>query len=539
MKDQIDHLHELGAPASVINSTVPFEVQKNRIERAIRGELKLLYVSPERFQNDVFRSALRQMQVSLFAVDEAHCVSLWGHDIRPDYLRLRKVVAELHKPQVIALTATATPAVRTDILQQLGIEDAVPIVSGFDRPNLYLEVREPATVAEKIHSILELCAWQPSGIIYAGTRRNVEDIHRTLQRAGINAAAYHAGLTMPERKAVQERFMSRQAGIIVATNAFGMGIDRSDVRFVVHADIPQSLEAYYQEIGRAGRDGEPARCLLLFNYADKWIPESFIDSSHPPPEYLRDTFARLASSQSAMVVGDQWKRISGSYDQRFHAAVSLLQRAGYLERINSANGRGIRILRPSDRQLSAFNFEELERRRQFEFRKLAVMLQYASRFKRHCFRSYTLRYFGEWSKVKVCDNCSRCAPHKYAKAAKQTQNSDKRPVAETMPAGDPGRSTVVALKILSCVLRAQERIGREKVAKILAGSNDASIKDYRSLTTYGILSDYSISAIVSMIDHLIGEGYMEGGDGYRPVVRVSIRGREVLKDRSPISIPGV
>ncbi|HLQ75730.1 MAG TPA: ATP-dependent DNA helicase RecQ, partial [Terriglobia bacterium] len=476
MKDQVDHLEELGIPASVVNSTVPRHIQHDRIEDAISGKLKILYVAPERFQNDEFRAALKRLRVSLFAVDEAHCVSTWGHDFRPDYLRLRKVIAELGHPPVIALTATATPAVREDIVKQLAIEGAVEIISGFDRSNLYLEVRETSTVAEKVRAIISLCAGAKTGIIYAGTRRNVEDIHRSLRRNGIDAVAYHAGLSTIERKAVQERFMSREAGIIVATNAFGMGIDRSDVRFVVHADIPDSVEAYYQEIGRAGRDGEPAQCLLLFSYADKWIPELFIDASHPPADYLKQTFAKLLSTGEPVVVGEPWKKVTARMDQRFHAAVSLLQRAGYVERVHSANGSGVRILKFKDRELAGFNFEELERRREFEYRKLGVMLQYASRFKKHCYRSFILRYFGEWSRVRECGNCSRCAPDKRVELAPQHEPLKE---ATVMPAAPKAKaaaaiasedSTVVALKVLSCILRAKEQLGRGKIAKILAGS---------------------------------------------------------------------
>jgi ATP-dependent DNA helicase RecQ len=532
MKDQVDHLHELGVPASVINSTVPRDIQRDRIEDAIEGKLKILYIAPERFQNDEFRAALKRLRVSLFAVDEAHCVSMWGHDFRPDYLRLRRIIAELGKPPVVALTATATPAVREDIVKQLAIEGAVEIISGFDRSNLYLEVRETSTVAEKVRAIASLCVTAKTGIVYAGTRKNVEDIHRSLKRNGVNAVAYHAGLSTSERKAVQDRFMSGEAGVIVATNAFGMGIDRPDLRFVVHADIPDSVEAYYQEIGRAGRDGKPAQCLLLFNYADKWIPELFIDASHPPADFLVQTFGRLLSAGTPVVVGEAWKKVTARMDQRFHTAVSLLQKAGYVERIHASNGSGVRILRPKDRQLSEFNFEELDRRRDFEYRKLAVMLQYASRFKKHCYRSFILRYFGEWSKVRDCGNCSRCAPDKRVELQVQPQPQPQpKPLSEPSAVVAAEEPTVITLKVLSCILRAKEQLGRGKVAKILAGSEDASIEEFRTLTTYGILSTYPIRAITEIIDNLIAEGYVDAGIGLRPVIGVTPKGRQFLKDR--------
>ena len=416
MKDQVDQLASLGLPATVINSTVPRDQQRKRLEQAIAGRIKLLYVAPERFQNDEFRQALSGTTISLFAVDEAHCISLWGHDFRPDYLRLKHVLRDLKSPPVLALTATATPAVRKDILHQLGIEDAPQIVSGFDRPNLYLEVREVSTAAEKIRSIVELSRWARLGIVYAGTRKNVEDIHGSLRRAGVDAVAYHAGLSTGDRKSVQERFMNSSECVIVATNAFGMGIDRSEVRYVIHADIPDSVEAYYQEIGRAGRDGAPARCLLLFSYADKWIPEFFIDSSNPPPEIVRYVFSKVCRAGRTEVVGDAWRKLSNTNDHRFHASVALLQRYGYIEKIQSQEGRGVRILKSDDSALRGVNFEELEAKREFEYKKFGVMLNYASRFRKHCYRSFILSYFGEWNRARNCENCSRCAPGKYPRA---------------------------------------------------------------------------------------------------------------------------
>jgi ATP-dependent DNA helicase RecQ len=547
MKDQVDQLNHLGLPATVINSSVSREQQRSRLEQAIAGKIKLLYIAPERFQNDEFKAALARTNVSLFAVDEAHCVSLWGHDFRPDYLRLRRAISALKSPPVLALTATATPTVRRDILTQLGIEGAPEIVSGFDRPNLYLEVREVSTNAEKIRSIIELARWAPLGIVYAGTRKNVEDIHANLRRAGIDTAAYHAGLALPERKAVQDKFMSASQCVIVATNAFGMGIDRSEVRFVAHADIPDSVEAYYQEIGRAGRDGDDARCLLLFSYADKWIPEFFIDSSHPPAEILKYVFGKLCRSGERDILGDPWRKLSATRDHRFHASITLLHRYGYLERIQTRDGRGVRILKPNDTGLHGINFDELEARREFEYKKFGVMLNYASRFRKHCYRSFILSYFGEWSRNRQCGNCSRCTPAKYPR-------NQTRPIAAVVPPArravqqppsSPARAvagdsaTIVALKIISCVLRVQQKLGREKVAKILAGSEDSSVKDYRSLSTYGLLSTYSIKSVTDMIDFLIAENYIAQEPGFRPSIYVTPKGEIFLKERPEIAMPGV
>jgi ATP-dependent DNA helicase RecQ len=536
MKDQVDQLNHLGLPATLINSTISREQQRSRLQQAIAGKIKLLYIAPERFQNDDFRGGLSRTRVSLFAVDEAHCISLWGHDFRPDYLRMRSVVKDLKSPPVLALTATATPAVRRDILTQLGIEGATQVVSGFDRPNLYLEVREVATTAEKIRGIVELARWAPLGIVYAGTRKNVEEIHGSLRRGGIETAAYHAGLSIADRKAVQERFMNSPECVIVATNAFGMGIDRRQVRFVVHADIPDSVEAYYQEIGRAGRDGDPARCLLLFNYADKWIPEFFIDSSHPPADILKYVFGKVCRSGAREIVGDSWRKLSQTKDHRFHASLALLQRYGYLEKIQNQSGRGVRILKPNDTALSGINFQDLEARRQFEYKKFGVMLNYASRFRKHCYRSFILSYFGEWNRSRDCGNCSRCNTQKYPRGAR-LEKIETKPRAIMPPPTES--STIVALKILSCVLRVHQKLGREKLAKILAGSEDVSVESYRSLSTYGLLSNYSIKAVVGLIDYLIRENYIAQEEGVRPSIYVTTKGQVFLKERPSIQIPGV
>jgi ATP-dependent DNA helicase RecQ len=380
--------------------------------------------------------------------------------------------------------------------------------------------------------------------VYAGTRKNVEETYASLKRAGIEASAYHAGLTPLQRKEVQDRFMSASQCVIVATNAFGMGIDRQEVRFVVHADIPDSVEAYYQEIGRAGRDGGPARCLLLFNYADKWIPEFFIDSSHPPPDILKYVFNKLCRSGEQTIVGDRWRKLSSTNDHRFHSSVILLQRYGFLEKIHTSEGRGVRILKPDDTALAGLNFQELELRREFEYKKFNVMLNYASRFKRHCFRSFILSYFGEWSRSRDCSNCSRCAPAKHPKieqgiaaVAVASSTGGRRSLSSRGSASES--ATIIGLKILSCVLRVQQKLGREKVAKILAGSEDSSIQDYRGVSTYGLLSGYSIRTVTEMIDFMISENYIALEPGMRPSIYVTPKGETFLKERPSIDIPGV
>jgi ATP-dependent DNA helicase RecQ len=294
MKDQVDALEARGLPATFVNSTLTGSQISDRISRAIRGDIKLLYVAPERFDAGVTAERLRDAGVSLLAVDEAHCISEWGHDFRPSYLRISQVREKLGNPPTIALTATATPHVRTDIIAQLKLESPKTIITGFDRKNLSYHVLPTRNEQEKDDALVHLLKTNEGlAVVYASTRKAVERITGVLDRARIPAAAYHAGLDDERRHEVQDAFMTEKVRAIVATNAFGMGIDKPNVRIVVHYAMPGTLEAYYQEAGRAGRDGKPGNCYLLHSFPDRFTHEFFIKGNYPEQALVEEVYALL------------------------------------------------------------------------------------------------------------------------------------------------------------------------------------------------------------------------------------------------------
>jgi RecQ family ATP-dependent DNA helicase len=296
MKDQVDELTRRSIPATFINSSLSLQEQQERIGRCLRGEVRLLYVAPERFQSASFLDMLRRVKVARLAVDEAHCISQWGHDFRPDYRRLRKFRADMGDPPVTALTATATPRVQTDIVECLGLKPAeVDLhVRGFDRPNFSLRVVHARREETKIDFLREfLHRERGAGIIYVGTRRAAEEVADAIADVEPSHIVYHAGLEPEERTRAQEAFLQGKVRVAVATVAFGMGIDKADIRFVHHYHFPGSVEEYYQEIGRAGRDGLPAQCALLYSASDRYLREFFIDLSHPTREQVQAVYEAL------------------------------------------------------------------------------------------------------------------------------------------------------------------------------------------------------------------------------------------------------
>lgn len=293
MRDQVTALVQMGVPAAYLNSSLTFRQYLLALERARAGRYKIIYVAPERLETEGFRSFAETADISLVAVDEAHCISQWGQDFRPSYLNISAFVNSLPKrPPVGAFTATATPDVRGDILKLLELKDPLSVTTGFDRENLYFEVQQPSS---KRAALLELVRSRPGkcGIVYCATRRTVEEVCGFLQEEGIAATRYHAGLEAEERLKNQEDFLYDRAVVMVATNAFGMGIDKSDVRYVIHYNMPKDMESYYQEAGRAGRDGAPSSCILLYSGQDVRTAQFLIEHSEPREELDAVTAARL------------------------------------------------------------------------------------------------------------------------------------------------------------------------------------------------------------------------------------------------------
>ena len=294
MKDQVDSLRIRELPAVSIHSLMGLREQEEALSKIASGSYKLVYVAPERLRNGPFLSVLKKIPVSLMAVDEAHCISVWGHDFRPDYLKIGQALEWLGRPQTVALTATATGRVREDIVSQLRLRAPRQFITGFNRENLFFEVIHTRSSKEKLSLIAgRLEQAQGATLVYTGTRKSVESIVKSLDREDIEASGYHAGMEDDERNRVQEAFMEGRSDIIVATNAFGMGIDRSDIRMIIHFQVPGSVEAYYQECGRAGRDGEPSSCLLLFSPSDRRLQEFFIEMNYPSKDIVLAVYQGL------------------------------------------------------------------------------------------------------------------------------------------------------------------------------------------------------------------------------------------------------
>lgn len=527
MKDQVDGLLEKGIPATLINSTLSFEEQKDRIRRMQNKEYKLVYIAPERFKVESFMRAMEGVNVSLFAVDEAHCLSQWGHDFRPDYMKLGKALQALGKPQCIALTATATPVVRKDILAVLNLANPFELVSGFSRPNLSFTISPVEKVHQKYARIKQIVKEHKTGIVYCATRKRVDEVAEHLHEVGVSCISYHGGMVDSEREKMQNIFISKQADVVVATNAFGMGIDRSDVRFVVHFDIPGSVEAYYQEAGRAGRDGESAVCEMLFNYADTRTQEFFIEGANPTYATITAIYQHLQNQ------ADREYEIRESLDQikdgaeikngmSVGSALGSLMRAGYIERFDIRGQRikGTRLLQPniltSQLKIDRTAIEQKERR---DRDKLNAMVELC--YARICRQQWILEYFGE-PDAHRCGSCDICTGE---------QSGERRKLTE--------EEHLIVRKAISGVARMSKKtpdgwvgiFGRGRVVQMLMGSKSQDILrcNLEKLSTYGMLKEHGTAFLNALFRALIESGILVIQKNEFPLLTLTPLGDKIMQ----------
>ena len=504
MKDQVDALCARRIPATFLNSSLTAEESAGRLSQLRMGHYKLVYVAPERFRNPRFLEALKETKIAMLAIDEAHCISSWGHDFRPDYLHLGDLIRGLPADvRILAVTATATDAVRRDIIEHLSLgkngrgEPAV-FVTGFARPNLSLNVTRVHSHAEKLERLLNVAEFFGTGIIYCATRKMVERVQSMLRENGVKALAYSGGLSDTERSSVQDAFMRRDAAIVVATNAFGMGVDRSDIRFVVHWDIPGSLEAYYQEVGRAGRDGAYAWCELLFSYADRRTQEFFNDSSTPPQGQVYELYSsvRNACAQGengeACMSPEDWASLAGMKSAlAVRNLIALFERHGLLNRTRYPGSPYSVITVPKAPPIAALKSicDGLAAKADADEARLNEMIAFANA--RGCRHRFLMAYFGEKTALRRCTKCDNCHP------------MNSFPV-RLMPTEE--RLTDLR-KLMSCIVRMHGEGNWTLLADVLKGT---APDRFKSLTTYGILPRAKTEDVIQTCEALEMDGYLLG-----------------------------
>lgn len=448
MKDQVDGLTANGVPAAMLSSAQEGHERRAALEDLERGRLRLLFVAPERLASPGFVARLAEIGLGAIAVDEAHCISHWGHDFRPEYRQIGELRRHLPGVAMHAFTATATPAVREDIAVQLGLREPLVLVGDFDRPNLVYRVQPRR---ELLAQVLEVVARHPdrAGIVYCLARRDVEELQRDLASHGLRVAAYHAGLPPEERRRAQDAFQAEEVDLIVATVAFGMGIDRPDVRFVVHASLPKGVEQYGQETGRAGRDGLPAECLMLYSGAD------------------------------------------------YHGWKHLLERSA-----QEAAARGV---------------EGAELERDAALERLGHLWGYATGAT--CRHRFLVGYFGQDLSLDPERGCAACDVC----------------LGELERVGD---GTVLAQKVLSCVVHCGQRYGAAHLADVLRGAQTERIRQagHARVSTYGILGRHSAREIRGWIEQLSGNGLLAVAPGPYPTLHLTRAGVDVLEGKRAVEL---
>ena len=435
MKDQVDSLNELGINAAFINSTLDNDEFLQILEGIRANSYKIVYVAPERLNTDSFINLVKDIRISLVAVDEAHCISQWGHDFRPSYLEIPRFINSLkQRPAVAAFTATATKEIIKEIKRLIGLRNPIEVTTGFDRPNLYYQVLKVSNKSKFLIEYLNENFKTESGIVYCATRKSVESLVKILNDKGFSAVGYHGGMNSEERQNNQDEFILGNKRLIVATNAFGMGIDKPDVRFVIHYNMPKNMEAYYQEAGRAGRDGEKSDCILLYSASDIVKQKLMIQNDDIDPK-----------------------------------------------------------------------------RQEMLYKNLQYLVNYCNT--NDCLRNQILNYFDEDSASDKCKNCSNCI--------------DSSEMIDI---------TLEAQKILSCIYRVNQRYGANMVIQVLRGSKNKKVLEARldNVSTYGIMKEYSDSAISEIIMTLVSSGYIHMTHDKYPVLKLTSKSADVLSGKTKL-----
>jgi ATP-dependent DNA helicase RecQ len=403
-KDQADSIQASDLDETVVlNSTLSTSEHRETLEHIEEGEVEFIFLAPEQLRNPENLDRLRNAGVSLFAINEAHCISHWGHDFRPDYLELAHVIEALDHPVVLAMTATASKEVCSEIIERLGMRDPRVFVHGFDRPNISLRVDLFSEEDEKLEAVVKRVEFaEKPGIVYVATHKHAESLAKELKDRGVDAVFYHGGLKAKDRDEIQDRFMKGQVPVIVATNAFGMGVDKPDIRFVYHADVSDSVDAYYQEIGRAGRDGEPSEAVLFYRPGD-------ISAQRYKTGAGRVNSADLRAITDALVSKDksaspqELSHDTGLSQRKIINIVQKLEEVGAAEKLSSGEIQLLQQKTPA--QMMEAASEQQQVLKDVRSRRLQQMQQYAEG--RGCRRAFLLRYFGD-DFSGPCGNCDRC-----------------------------------------------------------------------------------------------------------------------------------